>query len=85
MTLSGCQALHGCEKKDQCLRYHRFQSQPLIGFHAHQQCRLSEFTEKHYPYFIEITPDVAMSELVRLSEVLGLYDYEVNVNEHRSE
>ena len=75
MAFSGCQALNGCEKKTQCLRYERFLDRPLVGFHAHQQCRVSAFTEKVYPYFIEITPEVAMKELVRLSEELGLYDY----------
>jgi len=52
MTLSGCQALHGCEKKNECLRYQHFLDHPLIGFHAYQSCKLSEFTENTYPYFI---------------------------------
>jgi len=75
-TLNGCKALHDCEIKNQCLRYHRFLYQPLIGFHAYQSCKISAFTEKRYLHFIKITPEVALDNLVRLSEELGLYDYE---------
>ena len=53
-TLSDCQALHSCEKKDQCLRYQNFQDHPLIGFHAYQSCKLSEFTEKRYLHFVAL-------------------------------
>ncbi len=54
-TLSGCQALHGCEKKNECLRYQCFLDQPWIGFHAYQSCKLSEFTENTYPHFVDRT------------------------------
>lgn len=53
-TLSGCQALHGCEKKNECLRYQRFMDHTLIGFHAYQSCKLSEFTEKLYLHFVAL-------------------------------
>ena len=74
--MTGCKALEGCEKKQDCLRYQVYlDSNGYQGWSAHQQCRVSAFTEKVYPYFIGITSE-AMNELVRLSEELGLYDYE---------
>lgn len=76
LTLSGCQALHGCVRRYQCARYHRFlNSTPYEGFNAYQTCRVSEFTENDYPHFVPI-PEVAMEELIRLSEELGLYEWE---------
>lgn len=51
-TLSGCQALNGCEKKNECLRYQHFLDHPLIGFHAYRLCKISLFTENTYPHFI---------------------------------
>lgn len=53
MIFSGCQALHGCERKSECLRYQHFMIHPLVGFHAHQSCKISEFTEKRYPFFVQ--------------------------------
>jgi hypothetical protein len=76
MMLSGCQALKGCERKDHCWRHQRFLNSPHQGFHAYQTCRISEFTEKTYPHFVQYTPEAAMEELVRLSEQLGLYEGE---------
>lgn len=53
MSLSGCQALHGCELKESCLRYITYiNNTPYQGFNAHQLCRLSHFTEKRYLHFI---------------------------------
>lgn len=74
LTLSGCQAFDGCERKYQCARYHRFlHSTPYEGFNAFQTCRVSKFTHNDYPHFVP-TPEAAMEELVRLSEELGLYE-----------
>lgn len=51
---SGCKALHGCEKKESCLRYIIYQNQtPYQGWSGHQLCALSEFTEKKYTHYIE--------------------------------
>lgn len=54
-TISGCKASEGCEKKEQCERYHRYlESTPYRGFSAHHLCRNTEFREKHYEHFVEI-------------------------------
>lgn len=54
MAFSGCQALNGCEKKKDCLRYQVYlDSNGYRGWSAHQQCRVSEFTEKVYPFFLK--------------------------------
>lgn len=52
MIDSGCQAFHGCDLKKICLRYRHFLKQPLVGFHAHQLCKLSHFTKKNYKFFL---------------------------------
>ena len=76
MILSGCQALKGCERKDECRRYQHFLNSPHHGFNAYQTCRISEFTEKAYPHFVQFTPEAAIDELVQLSEQMGLYQEE---------
>lgn len=50
--LSGCMALKGCLKQVDCQRHIEYQQHPLVGFHAHHMCRLSQFVENHYPFFI---------------------------------
>lgn len=52
MIFSGCKALEGCDRKDQCLRYYHYILQPFIGFHAHQSCKISKFTKNTYPFFV---------------------------------
>lgn len=64
MTLSGCQALKGCERKDHCWRYQRFLNSQHHGFNAYQTCRISEFTEKAYPHFVQYMPEAAMEEKI---------------------
>jgi hypothetical protein len=52
--MTGCKALEGCEKKDHCLRYQFYlDSTQYVGWSSHQQCRISQFTEKVYPFFLE--------------------------------
>lgn len=53
--MTGCKALEGCEKKAHCLRYHlHLQSTPYVGWSSYQQCRISEFTEKTYPFLVKL-------------------------------
>ena len=53
-TLSGCQALEGCEKKQDCLRYQVYRdSNGYQGWSAYQQRRVSAFTKKVYPFFMK--------------------------------
>ena len=57
-TLSGCQAMHGCEKKNECLRYQVYRdSNGYQGWSAYQQCKISEFTEKKHLFFFEKNKD----------------------------
>jgi hypothetical protein len=52
--MTGCKALEGCEKKQDCLRYQVYRdSNGYHGWSAHQQCRVSAFTKKVYPFFIK--------------------------------
>jgi hypothetical protein len=42
-VLAGCQARFGCDSRESCERYRVFQQSPLIGFHAVQTCRTTDF------------------------------------------
>ena len=51
---SGCKALDGCDRKDSCHRYNLAQQQTWMhGWSAYQLCRLSEFKDNLYLFYIE--------------------------------
>jgi hypothetical protein len=52
-SVSGCQAIDGCEKKETCLRYQRYLLREPSEWSAYQQCRLSPFTEHRYLHYID--------------------------------
>lgn len=59
VLMTGCKALEGCEKRQQCFRYYQYiMSTPYAGWSSFQQCRVSEFTEKHYTYFVPMPEHV---------------------------
>lgn len=52
---SGCKAIEGCDKKHSCLRHQIYMETGCRRWNAHQMCRLSEFTDNTYPFFIEVS------------------------------
>ena len=51
---SGCKALDGCDRKDSCHRYHLAQQQTWMhGWSAYQLCRLSEYRDNLYLFYLE--------------------------------
>lgn len=56
---SGCKAMEGCTRKVTCLRHSIYQEQTAYeGWSAWQMCRVGEFTDSDYPFFIEVNDEV---------------------------